>query len=181
MPGHARVSPHSPARRLRQLALALAVLLPVLPGSAQTSLEAKVKAAYIFNLTRFVEWPTLPADSIHICVLGNSPVGQLLTELGGRQVKERTLRIDHNGNLDLARCQVLFIADAAGEWREVLAGAQNLSLLTVSDLEGFARGGGIVGFYRDKGKIRLEINPRAASQANLRISAKIMEIARAVP
>ncbi len=54
-------------------------------------------------------------------------------------------------------------------------------MLTVSDQDGFARGGGIVGLYPEGGKIKLEINPDAARSANLRISAKLLELARTVP
>lgn len=166
---------------LRAGALLGLVLLGPAPGWAETSLEAKVKAAYLFNLTRFVDWPSLPPDAVHICVLGNSAVAGLLLELSGRQVKERPLQIDINGDIELDSCQVLFISQGSEQWQEVVSQAGAGSVLTVSDLEDFARRGGMVGFYNEGGRIRLEINTAAAQAVNLKISSRLLELARTVP
>jgi hypothetical protein len=177
----------SPASRIKRsihcigrLILAAVLVLPA-AAQAETELEAKVKAAYLFHLTKFVDWPSLPPDALHICVLGNDPVGGLLLELSGRQVKEHVLKVDANVTGDLALCQVLFISRSEKQWGDILARVRGESVLTVSDHEDFARGGGVVGFYSDGGKIKLEINPVAARKANLRISAKLMEMSRNVP
>ena len=160
----------------------LAAMLAV-PSATQAanSLEAKVKAAYLFHLTKFVDWPSLPADALHICVLGNDPVGNMLLDLSDRQVREHALKIDVNVHADLEQCQVLFISRSEKKWGEVLTSLRNASVLTVSDHQDFAQGGGVIGFYSEDGKIKLEINPAAAHNANLKISAKLMEMARTVP
>ena len=178
------MSPASGIKRLfpgmgcMMLVLALVVPFQV---RAESELEAKVKAAYLYHLTSFVDWPSLPPDALHICVLGVDPVGDMLLELSGRQVKERVLKIDVNVHADLAQCQVLFISRSERRWGDVLARLHSASVLTVSDHQDFAQGGGVIGFYSEDGKIRLEINPAAARNANLRISAKLMEMARTVP
>lgn len=170
---------HAP---LKHLPATLALLLGLLPLQAPAqSLEAKVKAAYIFNLAKYVDWPSLPADAVHICVAGTDPIGVLLTELAGRSVKERPLKVDLNVTGDLSFCQVLFISRSETRWSDILTQARGNNVLTVSDMDNFARQGGIVGFYTDAGKVRLEINPAAAHTANLKISAKLMELARSVP
>ena len=177
----------SSASRIRKSILYIArlvwVLSLVLPATAQADsvLEAKVKAAYLFHLTKFVDWPNLPPDALHICVLGNDPVGGMLLELSDRQVKEHELKIDVNVPGDPALCQVLFISRSEKKWGEILARVRGASVLTVSDHEDFAQGGGVVGFYSESGKIKLEINPAAARKANLKISAKLMEMARTAP
>lgn len=158
-----------------------AVLAAPSAAQAESALESKVKAAYLFHLTKFVDWPSLPPDALHICVLGDDPVGNLLLDLSDRQVKEHALKIDVNVHADLAQCQVLFISRSERKWGAVLAGLHNASVLTVSDHRDFAQGGGVIGFYSEEGKIKLEINPVAARNANLRISSKLMEMARTVP
>ena len=166
-------------RRLRSLWPILLALLPA-PLLAQ-ELEAKIKAAYIFNLIKYVDWPSLPADAVHVCVAGSDPVGALLTELNDRMVKERPLKVQLDLSGDPAGCQVLYISRSEARWQQLLSQTRGRNVLTVSDLADFARQGGVVGFYAEAGRIRLEINPAAAQAAQLRISAKLMELARTVP
>lgn len=150
-------------------------------SQAEDDLALKVKAAYVFHLVKFVDWPGLPPDSLRICVTGSDAMGDLLGELANRQVKDRVLRIEREVPADLASCQILFIGRAEKKWAALLNRADGMHILTVSDLEDFARKGGVVGFYSDGGKIKLEINPDIARKAELRISAKLMEVARTVP
>jgi len=157
------------------------LVLSQVTRAAEGGLEAKVKAAYLYNLTKFVDWPSLPPDAIHLCVVGTDAVGAVLGDLSNRQVKERTLKIDLDASGDLGTCQVLYISRSEAKWQEILGRLKGASVLTVSDLDSFARHGGIVGFYNEGGKIKLEINPEAARSANLKISAKLMELARSVP
>jgi hypothetical protein len=145
-------------------------------AAAESPLEAKVKAAYVYHLIKFVEWPSLPDDAFRVCVRGSDSVGGMLGELANRPVRERPLKIEMEG--DLARCQVLYIG--RGEKLQPDVRMRRPGLLTVSDQEDFARRGGIVGFYSEGGKVKLEINPEAARAANLRISSKLMELARTV-
>jgi hypothetical protein len=114
-------------------------------------------------------------------VAGSDPVGSLLSELADRSVKDRHLKVNLNVTGDLSYCQVLFVSRSEVRWKDILNQAHSSNVLTVSDLDDFARQGGIVGFYTDTGKVRLEINPAAARTANLKISSKLMELARSVP
>lgn len=172
-------SRHGKLSAIASIILAIVMSLPSV-SMAEGDLEAKIKAAYLFHLTKFVEWPNLPTDYLRICVVGNDPVGKLLEELNNRQVKELPLKIEVNTSVDLALCQVLFISRSEKKWGNQLEKTDGLSILTVSDLDDFARHGGMVGFYAEGGKIKLEINPVAARNANLRISSKLMELARPV-
>lgn len=156
----------------------MAALLLSFASSAEDDLESKVKAAYLFHLTKFVDWPDMPTDHLRICVIGNDPVGKMLGELSDRRVKELPLKIEVNTPVDLATCQILFISRSEKHWGEILNRLNGTNVLTVSDLDNFARRGGIVSFYSEDGKIKLEINPAAVRKTNLRISSKLMELAR---
>ena len=166
---------------LRLFAVCAAIVLSPPGVAAPGDLEAKIKAAYVFHVIKFVDWPTLPNDAVNLCVSGSDGVTVLLSDLAGKQVKDRTLKVDTDGNFDPSQCQVLFVGRSDRRWQDIVARVRSFNVLTISDQEGFARGGGIVGLYPDGGKIRLEINPDAARSANLRISAKLLELARTVP
>ena len=148
---------------------------------AEDALETKVKSAYVFHLISFVEWEQLPSDAFHVCVLGASSIGVMLTELSNRQVKNLPLKIDVN-NIEnhIVDCQVLFIGKDMGNWRDILNKLHNEDVLTVSDITDFAQHGGMIGFYDVEGKTKLELNPTITKAANLKISAKLMELARIV-
>lgn len=165
---------------LALLALSMATVV-----NAEDDLEAKVKAAYLFHLTKFVEWPALATNEFRICVTGSESVGNMMGNLSNRQVFNRPLKIEvdklSDPLIDPAQCQVLFIGRGERRSAELLRRVRGSSALTVSDMDGFARSGGIVGFYAEAGKIKLEVNPEAARAADLKISAKLMEIARSVP
>lgn len=165
---------------LRRPGVLWLLALAALPAHAamDTALETKVKAAYLYHLIKFVEWPALPSDQFRICVHGSRPLGDLLGELSNRAARDRPLKIEQDG--DTGRCQMLFIGRDEKAPAELLAQARKTGALTVGDQEDFARRGGMVGFYSESGKIKLEVNPEAARAANLKFSAKLLEIARPV-
>lgn len=165
---------------LRNLALLLLLALPQ-AATADEGLETKVKAAYLFHLVKFVEWPALPPGEIRICVYGSKAMGAMLAELGDRQLKERALKIESDEPDELSSCQVIYIGRAEKRWHQLLDKASGRNILTVSDLDAFAQQGGMVGFYTESGKIRLEVNPEAARKGGLHISSKLLELARTVP
>ena len=146
---------------------------------AAGELEAKIKAAYVFHVLKFVDWPQAGSEPLRLCVAGTDAVGQLLAELSGKQIKDRSLRVDMDPGADLAGCNALYIGRSERRWHDIL-GRLRGSVLTISDVDSFASAGGIVGFFSDNGRIKLDINPDAARQANLKISAKLLELARTV-
>jgi hypothetical protein len=170
---------HRPLRRKRVLLPALLALAA--PSVHADDIEAKVEAAYLYHLTKFVDWPSLPANEFRICVIGADAVGGMMRDLSGRQVRDHRLKIEVDTLSDPALCQVLFIGRADKRLSELLKLVRGAGVLTVSDLADFARRGGMVGFYVEAGRIKLEINPEAARAAKLRISAKLLEVARTVP
>ena len=176
---------------LRLLLACLALCLPAVPLPAAAApgadLESKVKAAYIFHTLSFVEWPAPPPETsgapLKVCLTGTDPVGTLLEELAGRTIKGRSLQIircQRNGAPP--DCDLLFIARSEeAHLSRILQQYQGSAVLTVSDIERFPQRGGILGFVRDGGRIRLEVNPTAARASGLRLSARLLETARLVP
>lgn len=174
-------------RRLRS-ALAGAILLLAAPAvlPAEVAGEYEVKAAFLYNFTKFVEWPSAAfADersSILICVLGENPFGRSLSDLATDRVAGRKLTVlGRKENQGLDGCHVLFISRSErGRIPEILAAVQSAPVLTVADTEGFLDQGGGINFMLEGSKVRFEINQEAAERAGIRISSKLMSLARRV-
>lgn len=160
-------------------ALALA-LVSALPGSAQDApLEYRVKAAYLFNFTKFVDWPAGAMSEgapFTICLAGNNPFASALEDtIRGETVAGRSLqsRLAQNNEA----CQVLFVPHDVDPV-PLLKRARTQPVLTVGESPDFLRHGGIINFIRDGGKVRFEISQEAATRAQLRISSRLLRLAR---
>lgn len=140
--------------------------------------DARTKAAYLHNFTKFVEWPKLENDTVHICVVGSEAVVNLLGEIASRDLKGHALQIWF-GMDDPQICQILFI-HGDKDIAHLLNQVRGNNVLTVGDATGFTRQGGSIGFYTEEGQIKLEINPDAVRDAHLKLNAMLMEIARIV-
>lgn len=155
-------------------------------AAAAAAKEAEVKAAFIYNFTQFVEWEAPPssgaAAGFDICVLGDDPVAQPLAALPSAELKGAKVRVRLlAGEAEARSCRILFISRSAR--RDAAEAARQLrgpGVLTVSDAPRFARGGGVIGFFTENNRIRLEINLKAAREAGLRVSSRLLEVSRLV-
>lgn len=171
-------------------ALLLAALLAV-PGvvvaetPAQTASEYDVKAAFLYNFTKFVDWPPAafpdPA-SLKVCVLGDDPFGRSLQSVAGEQVANHKLTVVRTDSLSRpAGCQVLFISHSERErLPQILAAVRDSPVLTVGDTKGFVDQGVIINFTLEGSKVRFEINTEAADRAGIKISSKLLQLAKRV-
>jgi hypothetical protein len=149
--------------------------------------EYQVKAAFLFNFTKFVEWPGTafadPRSPIVLGVLGDDPFGGSLSLIvDGQLVRGRgiTIRKYRFGD-DVRRCHVLFVsASEQARIAQILSALQGTSVLTVSDIAGFAEGGGVVQFFMEEDRVRFVVNAEASSRANLRVSAKLLALAHII-
>jgi len=176
---------------LRRLSVAVAslALIAGIPETllAQATDEARVKAAFLFNFAKFVSWPSQvfknPSDSFRICVLGPSVVGPALADLAhDKMVDGRPLIVSTVSESTAAMsCQILFVAATSTQKARLLLGElQSRSVLTVGESAGFAAHVGIINFKVEDGRVRFEINPKAAEQAHLQISSRLLSLAQIV-
>jgi hypothetical protein len=176
-------------RFLPYLTAAILFVLPALPcanHAAAGEIEAKVKAAYIYNFTLFTDWSAdgneALTDPINICVFGTDTIGGLLEELSDRMVKGRPLKVLRLKEISKNnKCHVFFISRSEEQRLPlILQKLHGANVLTVSDIPRFSQRGGVIGFMIESERVRIEINLRAAREAGLKFSAKLMEIARIV-
>lgn len=167
--------------------LLLAAIGRILPAQAQSKppLEYQVKAAFLFNFTRFIHWPTAayasPDAPFVIGILGNDPFGTYLDDLVNGELADGHRIIVHRytDGSDMSGCQLLFIEmNDPAKLKATLSQAVHQDMLTVSDMDNFIRLGGMVRFFKDDTRIKIEIRLAAAKAAQLEISAKLLQVAK---
>ena len=180
-----------PSRVLVQLAATslLLVQLSVAWASPPNSLPAyEVKAEFIERFTRFVDWPdsvfVSPSSPFVVCVWGSGALAsQLERVVVGRRIKARPVRLLHVGSGDrLTPCHILYVAAVDREVvRAITASTRGKSILSIGDQPGFALEGLLINLVLDdEGFVRFEINRDVARASGLKISAKLMRLARLV-
>ena len=177
---------HAPAirssrRRLeRWLVVSSFLLWSGLNLSAQTtpSPEYQVKAVYLFNFAKFIEWPAeAPPGPITICVASQNPFGDVLEEtlrgemVNGRPLATRVIPGPEPG------CHVVFVPQGAAT-TTYLRAVEGSPTLTVGETPDFISQGGIISFILEGGKVRFQIDSKAAERADLRISSHLLRLAR---
>jgi hypothetical protein len=153
------------------------------PGEAQ---EYAVKAAFLYNFAKFVEWPDeaklAPTAPLSLCIVGPDPFGTALDTLQGKTVRGHPLEVEQLWDPTRPTpCHLAFIS--AAEYRpldQVLALPALRSTLTVGDTPDFATQGGVIGLLMVDNKVRFEVNLRAARVKGLRISSQLLRLARTV-
>ncbi len=191
--GVSKLAQSSGAWGVCALLLALACLGPARTGWAQETgaseiyPEYQVKAAFLFNFARFVEWPpgafSDATSPITLCVFGKDPFeGALEDTLRGRTVGGRALVTRHVGpDADMAGCHALFVpASEDARLPALLERLAGQPVLIVGETEHFGRLGGIVRFTLEDNRVRFIVNAASAKRAGLSINAKLLSIASAV-
>jgi hypothetical protein len=153
----------------------------------QTPTEYQVKAAYLFNFLKFMEWPDDPPGDPHgkwvIGFIGDSPIVEELTRLvEGKNVLGRDLEVKKVLAADSARgCNILFISESEKKrLPSILADLGGSSVLTVADMDNFIGAGGMIQFVLEDARVRVAIDVGAASRAHLKVSSKLLSLAQTV-
>jgi len=175
-------------RRLRAtVPLAIALVGVLAPTALASSLEYRVKAAFLYNFAKFIEWPpqTFPdaQTPYRICLLGQDPFGNDLdAAVAGNLVEGRKLEVRRLAELKgVSGCHILFVAASEREkLRAILAAVGDAPTLTVGEDEDFTRLGGGLRFFLSDNKIRFEVNLAATDRAHLKVSAKLLSLARVI-
>jgi len=183
-------------RRLGILIVALSVSLSWAPGAlaqdrdSSNSSEYLIKAGFIFNFAKFVEWPQTtfaqPDSPIVIGILGTDPFGAIIDQIvqdkkiGGRGFVVKRLKWGTDPK-DLKECKILFVgASERIHIDELVQIVRGLPILTVGETPGFAERGGVIRLVLEDNKVRFEVNVDAAHQAGLTISSRLLTLARII-
>ncbi len=145
-----------------------------------------VTADALYNLAKFTRWPGHAFASIdaplRLCVLGGTPLVEALRAIDGRRVGNRNLRARMIARMsDIPDCHLLFVRASEQErLASVLAATGGAAVLTVGEMPGFARAGGVIALESADAGCRFKVNTAAAGRAGLKLSAKLLRLAAAV-
>jgi hypothetical protein len=145
--------------------------------------EYQIKAAFIFNFAKFVQWPTkaIPEKApLVIGILGENPFHEDLERtIRSKIIDDHPLMVkEFRLSSEATNCHILFIsATEKSRLPEILAALKGTSVLTVSEVDKFTESGGMINFVQAGTKIRFEINNDAAANAGLKVSSKLMALA----
>lgn len=168
--------------RLHLLLLLGPAIHAQVPGPAFN--EYQVKAAFLYNFAKFVEWPpgafANSTDPIDICIVGLNPFGSALEKMvQGKKVGDRAFAVRRLADTQQAgRCQILFIG--ASEWkrtRGLLEAVKGEAIFTVGETDDFTSLGGIAAFRLEGPRVHIQIALDTAEQAKLRVSSKLLSLA----
>jgi len=156
-------------------------------ASAQQTEEYRVKAAFLFHFAQLVDWPApSPGEEnkpLTLCTLGQDPFGgDLETTLQGKSIGTRPVQIRHlRQPQDVPGCQVVFVSGRdRKQMVSLLASLKDDAVLTVGESDDFVKQGGMIGFCMDSDKVRFDVNVDAAARAKLKISSRLLLLAKSV-
>lgn len=168
------------------LALILFIFSSQLFAASQTT-EYKVKAAMIFKVLKFVNWPNeknwnddLKMD---ICILGLDPFGSAIDAINGKKIRNHTIRVRRFEQMDesIVFCQVLYISTSMRmKLQEIFEILQGRNILTISDMDQFAHEGGIIELVVSANKIGFIINQLSIEKSNLHIASTLLSLASVI-
>jgi hypothetical protein len=149
------------------------------------ALEYQVKAAFLYNFTRFISWPSSafnsPTAPFVIGIVGNDPFGSYLEDIIDQEkVDNHPIIIQRYHDIkDINNCQILYISVSDdNKIKEIIAGVAHQNVLTVGDADKFVKWGGVISFFKDDNKLRVQINMAAAKTAGIEISSKLLKISK---
>lgn len=167
------------------LLFALAIIGTISPAGlrAESDLATQVKAAYLFNFARFIQWPRASAaqetGTFTLCIVGDPQVSEALSGAQGEDINGRVLAV---ATLDDAhattQCRMIFISNVSKKMEKALFdGAKDQPILTVTDARADPSGEGIISLVLLDGRLRFRVNQSAALRAGLHIPAQVLNLA----
>lgn len=175
-------------RRLGTLLIfAIAFYAPTTWSQADERGEYELKAAFLLNFAKFVQWPpssfATPQSQFGICVLGDDPFGKSIDDmLRGKTISEHPVVVTRcKGLPEIGHCQIVFISSSEkNRLPEILTALRGTSALAVGETDGFAASGGVIQFTSEEQHVHFIINVDAAEHAGLQISSKLLALAKVV-
>jgi len=151
----------------------------------KTAAEYQVKAIFLYNFTQFIDWPETafnkPDDPFVIGIIGDDPFGSYLDEaIAGEKIGNHPIKVKRFNDLrKISGCHMLYINSSDEDWvGSILTLVSGKNILTVGDAPSFNKWGGIIRFYNEENKIRLQINVAGSKAAQLSISSKLLSVAK---
>jgi hypothetical protein len=141
--------------------------------------EYEVKAAFLYNFAKYVQWPPPDRPTFVIGVFGRDPFGRVLDDvMRGQKVHGRPVVVQRFTRLEaVTGCDLLFVSSSERDFRRIIAFMAEAPVLTVGEADRFADGGGMINLTTRDERIRFEVNPAAVARAGLKASSQLLRLA----
>lgn len=161
------------------------IVLSQQAGAAEPVQEYELKAAFIYNFALFTDWPAdtvYEGNTVNICAHLHSALRLPLSGIADKPVKGRRVAVRHLSSLEaLPACHILFVGSSErDQWKQIKRALNGTSILTISDDEEIGRDGAIIMLAMERNRMVFDIDMRAAKQARLMLSSKLLRLARTV-
>jgi hypothetical protein len=160
------------------LKYALILLLLVVAPLGAATREYEIKAGFIYNFLRFVDWPT-PRTGWTVGIFGSDPFEGALAELEARPLSGKSIRVMVVKSVAEAKnCDVVYIGPSeSSRFGQHINSLKGADVLTVSDIPEFADKGGVIGLFTERNRVRFNVNLDALKSANLKANARFLQLA----
>lgn len=163
---------------MRSILLSLTALALLAPSSVSARAQPvdpnSIKAAIVFNLIRYIEFPKDMNESVQLCALRGVEGAAAMSNLNGRRAGSRSIAYRLVDNVPAGGCDVLFVGDAGSK---DIARARRRGTVLIGDSPDFIGAGGTIGLIRNGSQVRFEINAKAAREADVTLSSRLMRLA----
>jgi hypothetical protein len=155
-------------------------------AQSRSATEYQVKAAFIYNFTKFIEWPEGTFDNatapVILCVAPSNPLTEIFSSLNNMTVGGRKIEVRFCNDIsDIKKCHILFLASFDKTFiKERLEISQDKGILTIGEAKEFSQLGGIINFFIEKGRLRFEFNLEASRNAGLKVGSQLLMSAEIV-
>ncbi|MBC2694704.1 MAG: YfiR family protein [Desulfobacteraceae bacterium] len=163
----------------------VASLAPNVQAKEHLSREHLIKAAFLYRIAKFVEWPAESFAEIHaltIGIFGDEPLDEALNAISDKSVKGREVVIKQFARIeDLQKCHIFFISASKRKYLpQIFDALKGLHVLTVGEIKNFVEVGGIINFVTVKKRLYMEINIDTAQKAGLKISSMLLGVSKII-
>lgn len=170
----------------RRAVLSLLLVAAAIASAGAAPSEAELRAAFVYNFTKFIEWPggsfASPEAPLRVCVAGeDAAMAESVRLLDGRATQGRSIQTVALGSVAGAGCHVIYLASRRSSDAERLIGqTQGQAVLTVGDGGEFVNRGGMISLINVNGRLQFEVNLQAVNQSRLKLSSQLLRLARNV-
>ncbi len=177
-----------PLRVPLMLCIVGGLLLALLCGApqlqAQALSEAQIKAGFLYNFAKYIEWPAEAFSSMEapfvMCLAGRDTLGASFDSFDGRTVHGHSVAVRRMGGAseDFRGCHILYVSESEQRRVASIVRGSQPALLTVSDIDGFIDMGGGIGLLNADERVQFEVNLGALQRASLKASSQLLKLAR---
>ena len=145
----------------------------------------ELKAVFVYNFLKFAEWPEEKENKhLNLCIIGKTPISEYIKSLNKKRIQDKEIKvfeIKETEIKNILQCQAIFLGEISEQnKKKILSKLKNKAILSISDQKEFVKQGGIIELLQEGNKLRFKVNFSLAQKSNLKISSRLLRLAKEV-